>query len=255
MRIAATLIAVAALPAAAVPVDLRVLHDPAPARAESASAVDSIPLNDGPYFPGCEIMATRQVINELLALGEVLQNEAWNLDHDALELWTQWQAYAPVPANAPSEEMRRSEVFGLHGQARALNERASALMSRLQKVDAEWWRHWKALDAAAKAGRDGRELKERLDKFKGRLEATAAESNAVDAALRQAHGQYDFVRPLAVEHMTSRRKEAPVLRQPWHWNYVLSGRPRPDMRYDYAVRYDHHYEESHDWLRTKGLVR
>ncbi len=258
-----------AVAAGAVPVDLRTL-DSYPSSQAPAPRTDSIPVNDGPYFPGCEIMATRQVINELLAIVEVLQNEAWNLEHDALELWTQWRVFVPAPSGGgaafalgPSgtplpgpgaEDMRQSEIFGLYGQARALNGRGSGLMTRLRKLDAEWWTHWKILDAAAKSGRDGRELKPRMAAFKAKLEAAVSESNAVDAGVRQAQAQYDFTRPLALEQL-SRRGANPALRQPWHWNYVLSGRPRPDMRYDFAARYELHYEESHEWLRTQRKAR
>jgi hypothetical protein len=207
-------------------------------------------------------MATRLVINDLLAIGEVLQHEGRQLDLDAVDLWTQWRAIVPAPSGVAGgsrgvgpEEARQMEIFGLHTTARNLSSRLQGLMRKLEKGEAEWWRRWKELDAAAKGAGDAANLRPKIEALKSRLEALSAESNALDDSLRAAQNQYDFIRPPAVEHLITRRGAAPNLRQPWHWNYAQAGNPRPDMRYDFHARYEQHYEESLEWLRVKRSRR
>ncbi|UPT75679.1 MAG: hypothetical protein M0D55_08410 [Elusimicrobiota bacterium] len=208
-------------------------------------------------------MTTRLVINDLLAIVEVLQHEGRQLDLDAVDLWTQWRAIVPAPsgvvAGVPGvvgpEEARQMEIFGLHTTARNLSSRLQGLMRKLEKGEADWWKRWKELDAAAKGDGDAAVLRPKIEALKNRLEALSAESNALDDSLRAAQNQYDFVRPLAVEHLLTRRGASLNLRQPWHWNYALSGNPRPDMRYDFNARYEQHYEESLEWLRVRRARR
>lgn len=242
-----------AVPAAAVPVDLRTLESRPSVATPADFPTRSLPHNAGPYYPGCEIMATREVINELLALAEVLQNEALNLDRDALELWNQWRN--AVGQAAPGrDEARQIDAFNLHQAARLTDARARELMDKLEKADAAWWKLWRALDAAAKAGRDGADMKPALAEFKARLAGLASDSNALDSAIRSAQGQYDFTRPAVLERLESRGLAAGSVRQPWHWNYALTGRPRPDLRYDFDASYERKYDASHEWLRAKGLL-
>lgn len=258
---AAAIVLLSSSLASAVPVDLRDTIRPS----ASPGPLFSPPRpNEDPYSPGCEIMATRLVINDLLATGEVLQHESRQLDHDALDLWTQWRVFVPAPSGfvapgapggAGPEEARQMEIFGLHTNARNLAARLQGLMRKLEKSETDWWKRWKELDAAAKGSGDAAHMKPKIEAFKKSLEALAAESNALDDSLRAAQNQYDFIRPMAVDHLTSRRGATPSLRQPWHWSYAQSGQPRPDMRYDFAARYERHYQESHEWLRVKRLNR
>lgn len=246
--------ALLAVPASAVPVDLRTLENRPPAATPADFPTRALPHNAGPYFPGCEIMASREVINELLAISEVHQNESLNLDRDALELWNQWRN--AVGQAAPGrDEARQIDAFNLHQAARLADGRARELMGKLEKADAAWWKLWRALDAAAKVGRDGADMKPALEKFKARLAALASDSNALDAAIRSAQAQYDFTRPAVLDSLEARGLAPGSLRQPWHWNYALTGRPRPDLRYDFDASYERKYEASHEWLRTKGLLR
>jgi len=206
------------------------------------------------YLPGNEVMASRTVLNDLLHLAEILQNEARNLDVDTAEFWSQWRAVMPVPQLGASaaEEGRRNEVFALMNAGRLQNTRSHLLIERLRKAEAQWWRIWRFSDAEATARRDGLSVRPQLDKFKAHLETLAGESNALDAGIRLVQGQYDFTRSLSLDLLTSARPGNPVLRQPWHWNYALSGIPRPDMTYDYATRYAEHYDESIESLRSGG---
>jgi hypothetical protein len=246
--------ALLAAPASAVPVDLRTLESRPPSATPADFPTRSLPHNAGPYFPGCEIMASREVINELLAISEVHQNEALNLDRDALDLWNQWRN--AVGQAAPGrDEARQIDAFNLHQAARLTDSRAREVMGKLEKADAAWWKLWRALDAAAKAGKDGSDMKPALEKFKARLSSLAADSNSVDAAIRSAQAQYDFTRPAVLEALESRGVAQGSLRQPWHWNYAQTGRPRPDLRYDFDSSYERKYDASHEWLRTKGLIR
>lgn len=259
---AAALVVLASSIAAATPVDMR-----------DAQYPTAPPMHAGP-FParqdpapnslGPDIMTMRLVLNDLLAIGEVLQHEGRQLDLDAIDLWTQWRAFVPAPSGvltgasagvAGPEETRQMEVFGLHTTARNLAIRLQGLMRKLEKSEAEWWKRWKELDAASMGGQEASALAPKFDALKKRLEALASESNTLDAALRSSQSQYDFIRPLALEHLTVRRGATPSPRQPWHWNYVLSGQPRPDMSYDYDARYEQHHEESLEWLRVKRLSR
>ncbi len=242
------------VPAFAVPVDLRTLASSASPARHADSPTRTLPHNSGPYYPGCEILSSREVINEILALGEVLQNEAMNLDLDALDLWSQWRNTFGQ-AVAGRDEARQVDAFNLHQAARQALRRSRELMLKLENADATWWKHWRALDAAAKAGRDGSDMRPQLDKFKTRLASIAADSNALDAAIRAAQAQYDFTRPALLERLEAGGLPPGSLRQPWHWNYLLAGRPRPDLRYDFEDSYDKHYEASHARLRTRGFLR
>ena len=240
-----------AVSAGAVPVDLRIMPAaaPPPARAEGPP-----PDYDDAYLPGSEIMATRMVLNDLLLIAEILQNEARNLDADTAELWAQWRAVMPGPqiGAPPAEDMRRTEAFGIMNAGRLQNANAHRLIDRLRKAEAQWWDIWRLLDDEATARRDGSRARPRLDKFKARLAALAGESNALDAGIRQVQGQYDFVRPMMLEHLARTLSMSPALRPAWHWNYAFSNRPRPDLGYDYTAKHEAHYAESSDSLRMGG---
>ena len=191
-------------------------------------------------------MATRMTLNDLLQIAEVLQNEARHLDADASEVWTQWRAVMPGPqiGALPAEDMRRTEVFGVMNAGRRQNTNAHRLITHLRKAEAQWWDIWNLLDAEATGQRDGSRARPMLEKFKARIETLAGESNTLDAGIRQVQAQYDFVRPMMLDHLTSTLKMSPALRPAWHWNYALNNYPRPDLSYDYAHKYEEHYEES-----------
>lgn len=236
--------------AGAVPVDMRILPS---GYAPSARAAAPPPQSDEAYFAGGEIMAGRMTLNDLIHIAEVLHNEARKFDSDASDLWTQWLAAGPglQLSPSPAEEMRRTEAFAVMSAGRMQYSHAQRLIDRLGKADAQWWRIWRQLDAEATARRDGSAVRPQLDKFRTQLESLARESNALDAGIRQVQGQYDFARPMMLEHLMRARSMSPVLRPAWHWNYALSNRPRPDLSYDYVERHEAHYEESLGSLRAR----
>lgn len=248
----AALVVLLAVRAGATPVDMRIITP-----VSSPIAPAARPASDSAYFPGNEIMAARTVLNDLLQIAEVLQSEARNLEADTSELWAQWRALMPAPQMGapPAEEMRRGEVFGVMNAGRLQNANAHRLIERLSKAERQWWGLWRLLDAEATARRDGSIARPQLDTFKARLETLAGESNALDGGIRQVQGQYDFVRPMMLEHLARVVPTSPALRPAWHWNYALNNNPRPDMSYDYVSKYDDHYTESFEFLRTGATGR
>ena len=238
-------------PAAAV-VDLRD-HPHPPRPLPTLAAAEP---RDEAFFPGCELMASRRVLNDLLQTAEVLHNEAVQFDGDARELWMQFRNAVPSAMGGGVQgggavEMQQANIFALHSAGQSLNERGHALLAKLEDADKRWWKLWKRLDAEDKAGRDGRTLKPELLKYKSLLESLAGEYNGLDGAIKQNHGTYDFVRPMAADFLTKRSGGVVALRSPWHWTYAQSGRPRPEMRYPFAERYSAYYDESHESLRTR----
>ena len=252
-RIARGEIAVAllglAIPASmATPVDTRSLP---PVHAPTASTSAAKPAGTA-FLPGHEMMATRSVLNDLLQIAEILQNEARNLEADAADIWTQWRNVAPPlqTGSTPNEEMWHNDVFAVYSAGRLTNERAHRLLESLRLAESEWWEHWHELDAEASAGRDGVSARPKLEKFKATLAGIAGESNALNSSVRGGQGQYDLIRPRLLEYMTRTNSTRPVFRTAWHWGYVQSGVPRPDMAYDYPSKFSRHYAESLKYLRS-----
>lgn len=201
-------------------------------------------------------MASRRVLNDLLQNAEVLHNEAVQFDGDARDVWMRFRNAVPSAMGGGVQgggavEIQQASVFSLHSAGQALDERGHALLAKLEAADKQWWRLWKKLDAEDKAGRDGHALKPELAKYKSLLESLAGEYNGLNGAIKQNHGTYDFVRPMAADFLAKRSGGAVALRAPWHWTYSQSGRPRPDMRYPFAERYGAYYDESHSSLRTR----
>lgn len=262
LRLAAAAVALpaCAVVASAVPVDLR---PPSPPSMQFPIAAAAPPQARDAADVGPQVMASRAVLNDLLSIGEALSLEAGGLDRDATDLWTQWRTFVPVqpwdasftqPATTGwLEQLRQSEVFALHTQTRLLASRVEEHVANLRSVESLWWRKWKALDESERGVGSAKAVN--LPALRARLEALAAESNALDGGLRQAQGQYDVVRPLSLDHLGSVRGASVHLPQARHWGYAASGRVRPDHRYDFSSRYERHHADAILWLKKRTRTR
>jgi hypothetical protein len=107
------------------------------------------------------------------------------------------------------------------------------------------------MQAEVDKNKDAHQLYPEMIKFRSRLSTIADETNALNSALPQLQGQFDLVRGQLSEHLQRTKSVTLTLGQPWHWNYALSGRPRPDQRYDFSVKHGEHYDASLNYLLTK----
>jgi hypothetical protein len=220
----------------------------------------AVPLQAGPLArPSArgsreDFLACRYVLDELVVRAQLLDEEAVYFQSDAETLWNAWKnnlgvrggwwdwGSTVVRSSAPAEgftaERLQSELFSLVGRGRRLTEDAEALAAQVKGADAAWWRVRELILAdQLRGGAEESRYGAALLELRAKLASGSDRLKALDKELRDREEDMDDVYPRFKTYAQRQLSAPPTWSLPRHWNYVLSGEPRPSARYDFETRY------------------
>lgn len=232
-----------------------------PVRALRPSAAES--SRNYYEMPGCALLTTRKVLNDLTYIDQILSNEVSYLESDAGRLYQSLQSYSQslnvdwgsyskkgVRGRSGYEEIRGylwetyEAVKRLAGTMRSASERG-------RRLEKEWWAIRKLSEK--KADTRLNRLKKSLDKLAGKLNSINGKAPSLQSQLDSSRAYYlQYMNGLGPEVFDS--EEVVDIPSPWHWTYRDSQTPRPDMEYAFAQTYEDYFDLSHKELHT-GLKR
>lgn len=236
---------------AQIPVDLRPPPAVPPPRVVRPPAPD--------YDPRYEFVALRWVLDDLWERQRALLGEAGELSRDAGLLWDFWRSLFGVRGGfadlgvfsrrsaPPSELSLQASVFALDGSARRLAQDADQTGAGLQEAEILH----RGVTARMRRGpraQERVELKESLGRLRSRLAESAARINALDAGIAGGQGDFDDLYGRVSRALERAAPESPAPPRPGHWDYMLSGQPRPALRYDFETALRGHLARAEEEL-------
>lgn len=216
----------------------------------------------GIRFPGCELLSTRNVINDLSARTQILRGEISYLQRDAQTMYEEWQGitgagYAPAASNTSLASGRRSlrsesaSAWRLYTRVNRLVESMKTAFVELQKHESSWWKLREALQEEAEADGNVQNTVRSFDVLKKGLSRSVERVKTIDAETERLQEEFDYVQP---EVYASLAKEFPAANvvpyEPWHRQYEQQRIPRPRLRYDFEDVYARYMREAHEALHT-----
>ncbi|MBI3549061.1 MAG: hypothetical protein HY078_08485 [Elusimicrobia bacterium] len=246
--LAPQLVTVFTPPGAPTPVDLRSPSD-------AAKPINAVPI-DPSYAPRFDIQALEMVVKDLRPRALALQTEARHIASDSLALWNAWRNLFGVQddesyfdpggflrSGVPTPDLThlsrlQMQLFRLSGRSAAAQRDGDDLVSRLDQEQSRL-AGLEGLAAFLQGQGPGKSLvlKEPLADVKTSLTGIARNLNTLDADIRDRQEDYDGVLPAARQHMRERAGGAVSVPSPWHWRYLLTGKPRYAETYDFDSKY------------------
>lgn len=234
------------------------LEDISKQRPESGSAAS---------MPGCALLASRKVLNDLIYRDQMLSNEVSYLLADAQYLYdslrdygegfsTEWDpdTKGGITSKARYDD-QKGDVWNLYSGVTILSDEMNAVSDEARKLEKSWWSIRKAIKKELSRGGFGVKASARLDRLKKRLRSLASRLNNIDARVPGKQYGLDYTRSYYLQYINRiAPNEVINLPDPWHWYYRTSETPRPDLEYDFDNSYQEYWDMSHDELHA-GVKR
>lgn len=239
---------------------------PAPARPGPRAA-----SRERAFMPACTLLATRDALNDLIEIDQVLSNEVAYLFSDSRYLHDSWSGYSAeglrddwdpysregISARTSYED-QRTEIWNLYVAVKKLSDEMDAASATARRLEKRWWAiRGRIKKEVARTG-SGDKSAARLASLKEDLAALASRLNGVNAKVPGLQRTLDYTRSYFVQYINSLAPDVidPDLvvdvPAPWHWVYRDSGTPRPDLSYDFEKSYQGYLDAGHVKLHTRG---